>query len=121
MGGCAGFPRAARLNDAADFRRVFNRCQCKSSDRFLTILALRNSGRHARLGMAISRKAVKSAVARNRIKRIVRDSFRHHQTQLGNLDLVVLARPGIARQANPDLRRALETHWKRLQATCDDC
>ena len=109
------------MSDAADYGRVFKHCQCKSSDRYLTLLAVRNHGRQARLGMAISRKAVKSAVARNRIKRIVRDSFRHHQTLLGNLDLVVLARPGIAQQSKADLRRALDQHWTRLQATCDDC
>jgi len=48
----------------------------------------------------------------------VRESFRHSQQQLGSLDIVVIARAGIAKQPNRDLAQALEKIWKRLMDSC---
>jgi ribonuclease P protein component len=69
--------------------------------------------------MAISRKVARSAVARNRIKRIVRESFRHHQSRLGGMDWVVMARAGVTQQENAVLFTALQRHWQRLASSCD--
>jgi ribonuclease P protein component len=68
--------------------------------------------------MAISRKIARSAVARNRIKRIVRESFRHHQSRLGGMDWVVMGRSGIAQQENAVLFASLQRHWQRLTPSC---
>jgi ribonuclease P protein component len=84
----------------------------------MTVLATHNSRNVPRLGLVISRKAAGCAVARNRIKRQVRESFRHSQQQLGSLDIVVIARAGIARQPSSDLAQALEKIWKRLMDSC---
>jgi ribonuclease P protein component len=84
----------------------------------MTVLATLNSRKLPRLGLVISRKAAASAVARNRIKRQVRESFRHWQSQLGSLDIVFIARAGIANQPNRDLAQALEKIWKRLIDSC---
>ena len=118
MGDSQAFPRTARIVGAAEYRRVFDHCQCKSSDRWLTILALANGLDRPRLGLAISRKAEKTAVGRNRVKRIIRESFRHHQGELRSWDLVVIARHGVAAQSNAELHAALAKHWTRLQRTC---
>ncbi len=72
-----------------------------------------------RLGLAISKKHVKAAAARNRIKRVARESFRLHQGLLGNLDVVVLAKPGTGAKANRDLFRSLLRHWNTLAARCE--
>jgi ribonuclease P protein component len=66
--------------------------------------------------MAISRKAVGRAVCRNRIKRLIRESFRHHQPSLVGLDVVVMARRQAAAASNADLLNGLERHWARLRA-----
>jgi ribonuclease P protein component len=118
VGDSQAFPRTARIVGAAEYRRVFQGSQCKSSDRWLTVLALANGLDHPRLGLAISRKAEKTAVGRNRVKRIIRDSFRHHQGQLRAWDLVVIARPGVAGQSNSELHAAMAKHWTRLLRTC---
>jgi ribonuclease P protein component len=112
------FPRQARLTQPAEYRRVFDHCHCKASNRWMTVLATPNSRNMPRLGLVISRKAAGNAVARNRIKRQVRESFRHWQTQLGSLDIVVIGRAGISKQANRILAQALEAIWKRLIASC---
>jgi ribonuclease P protein component len=68
-----------------------------------------------RLGLAVSRKTARRAVDRNRIKRRVREGFRLRQGLLSGLDIVVIARPGIARYGNDELQRSLATHWSRLE------
>ena len=87
----------------------------------LTLLACRSELDHPRLGLAIAKKSEKHAVQRNRIKRLVRESFRTHQHSLGPYDIVVMARPGIARSSSAELRTALERVWKRMAEQCDDC
>jgi ribonuclease P protein component len=84
----------------------------------MTVLSTSNSRNGPRIGLVISRKAAGSAVARNRIKRQIRESFRHWQAQLGSLDIVVIARAGIAMQPNRELAQALEKIWKRLMDSC---
>lgn len=65
----------------------------------------------ARLGLAISIKSARNAVSRNRIKRVIRESFRQHRTLLGRLDIIVTGRAGLATKTNQELRLALEKHW----------
>ncbi len=49
-----------------------------------------------RLGLSVSRK-VGDAVARNRVKRVIREQFAVHGQELGaDTDVVVIARPGVA-------------------------
>ena len=84
----------------------------------MTLLAARNQNDHPRLGMALSRKVLHSAVTRNRIKRLMRESFRHWQSRLGALDIVLLGRPGIAGQSSKTLDMALEKLWEQLIERC---
>ena len=73
---------------------------------------------YPRLGLAISRKVAKSAVARNRLKRIARESFRRYRQGLGGLDCVVMGRAGVAEQDNAALFASLERHWRRFARPC---
>ena len=106
------FPRARRLTRPAQFGRVFNRSQ-RSSDQYFTVLANDNDGHHARLGLAISKRAAKKAVQRNRLKRLVRDVFRRQQA-LPAQDFVVMAGRAAAGASNPQLRASLDRHFRRL-------
>jgi ribonuclease P protein component len=85
------------------------------------VLATNNPLPHPRLGLAIAKKAIKKAVARNRIKRTVRESFRLQKQQIVNIDIVVLARGDAANADVQILRKSLERHWLKLVDRCDSC
>jgi ribonuclease P protein component len=92
----------------------------RASGKAFTVLYCSNSLDHPRLGMAIPRKHFSRAVDRNRIKRLIRESFRRWQQMLGGRDLVVLSKPGIHYRSNLDLLRCLEYQWMRLIKQCAD-
>jgi len=112
------FPRRLRLTRARDFDRVLAE-GCRSSDQALTVLARANDLPFPRLGLAISRRAAGKAVRRNRVKRIVRESFRCHHARLTGLDVVVIGRSALRSLEGARLRQALERHWRVLNERCE--
>ena len=109
------YPRKARLTTQADFRHVFAG-SVATRDCCFRVLSRANQLDYCRLGMAVSRKACRSAAGRNRIKRLIRESFRQNlDTLSGNvgLDLVVLPTAKTATICNKDLFTSLQGHWKR--------
>ena len=108
------FRRANRLLDAAAYARVFKQAT-RSRDKWFTVLCRRNNAELARLGLAISKKNCRQATARNRIKRIVRESFRLHQDELAGLDIVVMNQPAAKTGSNGQLFDSLTGHWTRCE------
>ena len=108
------FGKDNRLLDAAAFGRVFKKAT-RSRDELFTVLCRRNELGIARLGLAISKKNCRRATARNRVKRVVRESFRGQQEALKDLDVVVINQPAAATATNRRLFASLDTHWRRCQ------
>ena len=86
----------------------------RSADAYFTVLASRREGSPARLGLAIAKKQVRQATRRNRLKRLVRESFRRHALQLAGLDMVVMARTAAANADNEELMESLRRHFTKL-------
>ncbi len=63
--------------------------------------------------MAIAKKRAKRAVDRNRLKRLVRESFRHNQSRLARFDVVVMNRDKTAITENQVLTRSLDVLWEK--------
>jgi ribonuclease P protein component len=106
------FTKNNRLLDAAAFGRVFDRAT-RSRDELFTVLCRRNKQSIARLGLAISKKHCRKATARNRIKRLIRESFRQQQELLAGLDIVVINQPGAAMATGGEISDSLDKHWQR--------
>lgn len=114
----ARLQRHAKLLKAGDFDRVFDR-SVRSSDRYFTVLARPNEQKHPRLGLAISKRKVRLAVTRSRLKRLIRESFRLTQ-QSYCADYVVMAGAQDASATNKELLSSLEKHWMILKKKCAD-
>lgn len=110
-----GYPRQLRLLTAGDYRRVFETAAFKVHGKGLMALASPNALGHPRLGLIFSKKNVRRAVDRNRLKRIVRDSIRLRQQRLPAVDIVVLARRGVHELDNATVHRQLHGMWRRLE------
>ena len=101
--------------DAASFGRVFEKAT-RSRDKWFTVLCRKNDLAIARLGLAISKKQCRKATARNRLKRIIRESFRHHHDALEGLDIVVMNKVAAADEQNRVLVDSLENHWQQCRS-----
>ncbi|MDJ0759992.1 MAG: ribonuclease P protein component [Woeseiaceae bacterium] len=106
------FTKEHRLLAASDYSRVFDRPK-RSHDKLFTVLCRKRPTGNARLGLAISKKHCRHATARNRIKRVARESFRQHQHLLKSVDIVVINKPAAAKATNQQLFDSLSQHWKR--------
>lgn len=83
----AGYPKASRLLKSSDFR--FARFVRKQTRHFTWIL---NPEGRGRLGISISKKTLKSSVARNRVKRLLREVFRSNHSAWVTRDIHVIGR-----------------------------
>ncbi|MFK7995119.1 MAG: ribonuclease P protein component [Granulosicoccus sp.] len=113
VGTCKGFPRSARLLTARDYAAAFKKNK-RLSDQYWTVLVHRADQDEPRLGLAIAKKRAKLAVDRNRIKRIARESFRHHRSRLTRIQLVVMNRDQTAGTDSRILRTALDSLLGKL-------
>lgn len=109
------FRRQSRLLNSSAYSGVFKKAE-RSRDQMFTVLYKENAATEARLGLAISKKHCPLAVGRNRLKRVVRESFRHHRADLCGLDVVVINQPAAMRASNRSLFDSLHEHWQRCQA-----
>jgi len=78
------------------------------------VLAQPNGLAPARLGLALPRRRFQSAVERNRIKRIVRETFREHLDDLKGLDVVVMLKRSLPTGSLDAPHGALSRLWARV-------
>jgi ribonuclease P protein component len=105
-------PKAARLLRRREFLQAQQRGRRLYVGEVL-VLAFDAGGTRPRIGITVSSK-VANAVARNRVKRWVREAFRAVRADLPPLDLVVIARRGAPEMGIAGARRALEAARDRL-------
>jgi ribonuclease P protein component len=93
--------RRHRLSRSRDFDAVYRHGRSVST-RFLTLYSFtrEDGGDEPRLGLSVPKKAVASAVARNRIKRRLRELWRARlETLAPGRDYVLIVRSGLAEAA----------------------
>ncbi|HYL03530.1 MAG TPA: ribonuclease P protein component [Steroidobacteraceae bacterium] len=115
MPGRLTLPAQLRLRRKSDFDAAYARGR-RLADGFFTVIALANESGVPRLGLAVAVRAAGGAVARNRLRRLIRESFRLHQRELAPLDLIVSVRPRARTAPAAELRASLAALWRKATA-----
>ncbi len=64
--------------------------------------------------MAVSARAAGGAVRRNRLRRLIRESFRMHRQELPAVDVFVTARAAARAAGNREIHVSLRGIWQRI-------
>lgn len=115
--GAFRFTKLSRLRSQIDFANVFSKSFKVHGQGFILFFRPNVYGQ-PRLGLAISRKVSTRAVIRNRLKRVVRESFRLHQANIGAFDVVFLGQPVLATVSAAEIFAALNRAWPKLVQRC---
>lgn len=108
------FTKAERLLHPNEFKRVFDNPIKKIHSEHLLLFIQTGvpEQTQARLGLAITKKKVKLAVMRNRLKRLSREIFRHTAPTLGSVDVVLIVKKSYAKKI--DLNDELTHIFEKL-------
>lgn len=87
-------------------------------DSNFVVLARENNLGYPRLGLAVPKKKIRTAVKRNLVKRIVRESFRQVDLLNCSHDMVIMPQKTINISDTEMLRKSLDKHWRKV-SRCD--
>lgn len=91
--------RTSRIRQSREFVKL-REAQIREHTRNFVLLIEPSIGPVSRLGVTVSSRVDKRAAVRNRIKRLIRESFRRFQNKLSDsFDIVVIARKNIGRSS----------------------
>ena len=110
-------PPERRMRRPAEFKRAYSSGK-RLGNEFFTVNAQPNDLGCARLGMSIAARILRRAVDRNRVRRLIRESFRMHQQQLPSLDIIIGARAGTGKADRAHLRASLDKLWHKIATSC---
>jgi ribonuclease P protein component len=100
-----------------EFKRAYATGK-RYGNEYFTANAQANGLTWARLGMSIAARNLRRAVDRNRVRRLIRESFRVHQQDLPPFDIVIGARVATKAADASALRAALDKLWHKIAASC---
>ncbi len=94
-----------RLLKQKDFDRVYQKGKSYQGHKFC-FYYLEKDNPPPRLGLSVG-KEVGKATQRNKIKRIIRETFRTHKKLFGNMDIIIRPLPEIGKSKKREIRQAL--------------
>jgi ribonuclease P protein component len=115
-------PAERRIRRKSDFDAAYAHGQRFGNGFFaVTVYSRNQDGPRTvgpRIGLAVAVRTAGGSVQRNRIRRVIRESFRLHQHELPAADLVVSARARARGASGAELHAALAELWKKIARVC---
>jgi ribonuclease P protein component len=107
------FPKKVRLLKRGQFLKLSKQGKRVYTDCFIAIV-LKGTVQNNRIGITISKK-VGNAVERNRIKRIIREYFRHNKENIsGPKDINIIARKGLTTLSNLEIIEKVDKLFSKI-------
>ena len=113
------FPKKVRLIRKTQFQEILAK-EPPVLEKFFAFYYQKNGLMYPRLGIITAKKKFRLAVLRNRIKRQVRESFRHYRSRLPGIDMVIVARQGTREASQCELRQCLDNGFLKLIGNCSE-
>lgn len=108
-----GLSRRHRFAERGSFGPVL-RGSRKIRGRYAVLHAVARRDAASRLGIALTRRLVPSSLDRNRVKRMVRETFRRHPIKNAGFDCVITLREKYDAAAAPEVRADILALFDRL-------
>lgn len=116
---CQKFPFSKRLHSPEEFERTLKKKAV--TDKWLALHSTENSIGSNRLGIIVSKRIVVKSVARNRIKRVIREVFRQSSFEKqSSLDFVVRLKRNLNEEETMEFRRSLSRLFMKVRITKND-
>ena len=115
------FQRSKRLLTAKDYKDVFLKPKKVSTPELLFLYTNKSNQHSSRLGLAVAKKQIPLAVDRNRIKRLIRESFRIKHNELKSINVVVMVRNKVLKMNNIEIRQQLDILWTKIIHKGEKC
>ncbi|WP_367111127.1 ribonuclease P protein component [uncultured Psychrobacter sp.] len=109
------FTKEQRLLTPKAFRNVFDAPERKLHQSHLMAFVRSNDSEQPRIGMAITKRKVPTAVARNLIKRQIRENFRVQSYNLQNKDIVFIVKKPIKDIDKKELKLQINNIFKKIE------
>ena len=111
----ATFTKAQRLLTPSAFKAVFDAPEGKLHQKHFMAFIRSNECKSARIGMAITKRKVPTAVARNAIKRQIRENFRIQCSELKNKDIVFIIKISTKNLSNKEIKNQINNIFNKLK------
>ncbi len=109
------FTKEQRLLTPTAFREVFDAPERKLHQSHLMAFVRTNTYEQPRVGMAITKRKVPTAVSRNLIKRQIREQFRLKSSILENKDIVFIVKKSIKNLNKIELKNEIINILKKIE------
>ena len=104
------FKKRNRLLNKTAFSSVLSAQKKRFCGTFI-LYTHENSYDHPRMGIIISKKQVRLASDRNRIRRMVKETFRENIASLPNIDIVLIGLHPMQHLTGIEILRCIEKQW----------
>ena len=108
------YSRQYRLASKREVQSVFTAKPKKVSRQYLLVLYMPNQLSYARLGIIAGKRHLRRAVDRNRVRRVIRESFRHAKEKLKGQDLIVMIRSTCSALDSKTIRNDIDNLWQAI-------